>query len=454
VTNSFSMSGTQLSGRRYMRYFAYWPALFHEAPLSRVLVMCYGVGTTVGAVTDIASVRSIDVVETSRDVVAMSDVIYPEDRRPLQDPRVRLRIEDGRNFLETTRDRFDLITGEPPPPLTPGTVTLYTREFFQLAHDRLSEHGIVTYWLPVARRREYDVRPIIRAFCDVFTDCSLWNGTPLDWMLVGARDSLETVTESHVSTMWHEPGFSSRLREVGFEIPEQIGTTFLGDATYLGNMAAGVSPLTDNYPQRLQPRPSRLALVDAAEPDQRDVEFVAQVIDPARARDRLIRSEFVRRVWPESLSHRTLAFFDSQNVVNRILWEGANPLRHIEDVHRLLTRSSFQELPLWALGSDDVQQRAAAGGDDGSYLVAYVRGVGALAGRRYQAAAAAFADAEGRGLRTATSRPLIVYALCLAGELDAARKLAQGELPTDPDRRHFWTWLADTFGVGPAASPF
>ena len=43
---------------------------------------------------------------------------------------MRLHIEDGRNFLQTTRDRYDLITGEPPPPLTPGTVNLY-----QAKHD-------------------------------------------------------------------------------------------------------------------------------------------------------------------------------------------------------------------------------------------------------------------------------------------------------------------------------
>jgi hypothetical protein len=81
-----------------------------------------------------------------------------------------------------------------------------------------------------------------------------------------------------------------------------------------------------------------------------------------------------------------------------------------------------------------------------------MRGVGALADRRYRAATDAFADAERRGLRTATSRPLLVYALCLAGELDAARQLAQGDMPSDPDRRHFWTWLAETFNVGPGAT--
>ena len=32
VTNGFSMTGTAVPGLRYMRYFAYWPMLLHEAP--------------------------------------------------------------------------------------------------------------------------------------------------------------------------------------------------------------------------------------------------------------------------------------------------------------------------------------------------------------------------------------------------------------------------------------
>ena len=188
VTNGFSMSGTTMPARRYMRYFAYWPMLLHKAPLRRVLIVCYGVGVTAGAVADVPSVESIDVVEISRDVVAMSDVIYAGHQNPLHDRRVRLHLEDGRYFLQTTTERFDLITGEPPPPRLPGAVNIYTREYFQLIYDRLAEGGMTTYWLPVARPDPgTDVNTIIRAFCDVFEDCSLWNGTPFDLMLVGAR---------------------------------------------------------------------------------------------------------------------------------------------------------------------------------------------------------------------------------------------------------------------------
>src|SRR5262249_1217533 len=149
VTNGFSMSGTAVPGMRYMRYFVYWPMVLHRGPIRRALVVCYGVGVTARAALDLPAAESIHIAEISRDVGAMSDTIYPPNP-PLGDPRVRLHIDDGRQFLETTATRFDLITGEPPPPRTPGAVNIYSREFFQLVHDRLADGGIATYWLPVA----------------------------------------------------------------------------------------------------------------------------------------------------------------------------------------------------------------------------------------------------------------------------------------------------------------
>ena len=283
VTNGFSMTGTAVPGMRYMRYFAYWPMLFHSGPIRKALVICYGVGVTAGAVTHIPSVESLDIAEISPDIVAMSDVIYQHGDHPLRDPRVRLHLEDGRYFLQQTRERYDLITGEPPPPRTPGAVNIYTREYFQLIHDRLADGGITTYWLPVARPFPgTDVDTIIRAFCEVFEDCSLWNATPFDLMLAGSRGATRPITEAEFSRPWQTPGLADRLREVGFEEPEQIGATFLGDAAYLRELTAGTPPLTDNFPQRLRPTSRRESLSDPRYGDETAVaERYQQVIDPA-----------------------------------------------------------------------------------------------------------------------------------------------------------------------------
>jgi hypothetical protein len=389
----------------------------------------------------------------------MSDVIYSDrqaDRHPLHDPRVRLHIEDGRYFLQTTGQRFDLITGEPPPPRTPGAVNIYTREYFELIRARLAAGGMTTYWLPVARPEPgADVNTIIRAFCEVFDDCSLWNATPFDLMLVGSRQpagpSVEPVSESAFRGPWSGAALSAHLSEIGFELPEQIGATFVGDAPYLRQLTVATPPLTDDFPERLRPLPSRPSLSDPRYGiDPAVAAQYERVLDPARARAAFASSSLIRRLWPPGLIDQTLPFFEEQRMINRVLWDGGKPLRLVDDLHAVLTRTSLRTLPLWMLGSDAVKQAVAAGGNDGTGNVEYLRGLQLLVSRDYGSAASYFSLAERGGLRIPALRPMLAYALCLAGRLDLADRIATSVAVRDEDERHFWAWMARTFGVGKA----
>jgi predicted membrane-bound spermidine synthase len=446
ITNGFSMTGTSLAGKRYMRYFAYAPVFLHETPIRRVLLICYGVGVTADAITNLESVESIDVVEISRDIIAMSDLVYLPDEQPLRDPRVRLHVEDGRYFLQTTGERFDLITGEPPPPLTPGTVNLYTREYFQLMHDRLAEGGIATYWLPVARDVGTDMATIIRAFCDVFPECSLWNGTPSDLMLVGIRGTARRLSEEHFARPWTQAVLGTRLREAGFEVPEQIGATFVGDAAFLTRLAAGSAPLIDDYPYRLWLRRSDVPPDDPrALLDRGGADYERAWITPTRARADFERSPLIRRLWPDALVTRTFPYFDIQRSINRILWEGANPMGYPEELHAVLTRTSLRTLPAWMLGLGNLpfQEPGAESTDNGTGRAEYLRGLRALVTRDYASAVTDLAYSDRRGLGGV--RPLLAYTLCLAGRPAEAKQLLPVPLPDHSDLRHFWTWLDSTF---------
>jgi spermidine synthase len=426
----------------------YWPMLLHRGPLRRVLVVCHGVGVTLKAVTDLDSVDSIDVAEISPDVIAMNDIIYPPSEQPLRDRRVKLHIEDGRQFLQLTDQRFDLITGEPPPPLTPGAVNLYTREYFQLIYDRLAEGGISTYWLPVGGGAAHGVTPIIRAFCDVFEDCSLWNGTLFDWILIGTRHAQGPASEDMFTRAWSHPVVGQRLREVLFETPQQFGATFMGDATYLNELTASTDALTDNHPRRVFPSSPNSLFADSKDPAAANA-FVA-ALDSNRARLTFERSSFIRRFWPESLIKQTLTFFDQRGLIDGVMVARSNPLRYIAQLDELLTNTTLRRLPLWILGSNDVLQQVADTGNDGSGMVEYELGVRLLTARSYAAAANYLAAAERLGLAAARVHPLRVYALCRAGQLDAARQLTlQLEPAADADARHFWAWMESRFGIGP-----
>jgi hypothetical protein len=60
---------------------------------------------------------------------------------PLSDPRVTVRIDDGRHHLLTTDERYDVVTAEPPPPTNAGVVNLYTREYYEAARRVLKRRG-------------------------------------------------------------------------------------------------------------------------------------------------------------------------------------------------------------------------------------------------------------------------------------------------------------------------
>jgi len=67
--------------------------------------------------------------------------------------------------------------------------------------------------------------------------------------------------------------------------------------------------------------------------------------------------------------------------------------------------------------------------------------------RSYRAAANYFEAAERLGLRAAWLRPLRIYALCLAGEVEAARPLMPKVEEVDQDSQRFWNWMTVRFGL-------
>jgi predicted membrane-bound spermidine synthase len=432
VTNGFSMSGTSWNARRYMGLYVWLPAALHPR-LDSALLVSYGVGNTAQSLVRTTELRTIDVVDISRDILELSSVVHdspPKD--PLRDPRVRVHVEDGRAFLEATAERYDLITSEPPPPRNAGVVNLYSKEYFALLRSRLREGGMVTYWLPLHSVSLFEARAITGAFCHAFPDCSLWSGHDLDWMLLGTRDARGPVGEERLRLQWEDPVVAGDLRAAGLESPAQLGALFLMDAAGLERFVAGAPPLSDNWPGRL----SSLA---------RPVDPVPclEVLDAARARASFETSPLVERLWPKAARAAALEAFAWQSVdydLSRALYAGYKIPR--SRLHELVTRSSARLLVQRLLGSDPDRERVARAeaqrGDDSLFVRAHLA-VAALADRDFSAAAERARQA--RRLEASASLGFLeAYALCLSGRV--AEGLAEASsLPASA--RDF---LVTTFG--------
>jgi hypothetical protein len=230
-----------------------------------------------------------------------------------------------------------------------------------------------------------------------------------------------------------------------FESPQQFGATFIGDSVYLKSLTAATPALTDNFPRRMFPD-SPAPLFADPENAEAMTAFVS-ALDPSRARTAFQHSPFIRRLWPKTLLEDTLPLFDQRSLINAVMVAPANPLRYIAELDELLTTTNLRMLPLWILGSNAVVQQVADSGNDGTGLVEYQLAARLLVARSYQGAANYFAAAERQGLRSAWLRPLRIYALCLAGEVEAAGRLAPDVADAGQDSRQFWNWMEARFGL-------
>lgn len=460
ITNSYSMSSSDFRSRRYMKLFVYWPLAVHPDPKDALLIS-YGVGSTAKALTDSKGLRRIDVVDISRDILEMNDAVYSDPAtHPLNDPRIRVHIEDARYFLQTTDQRFDLITAEPPPPEVAGVVNLYTREYFQLLYDRLNEGGIATYWLPLHAIDDMSVKAILRAFCEVFEDCALWHGQWLDLMLTGTRNAKGPVSEEVFLRQWQDPIVSKELSDLGFERPEQLGALFIGDAEYLNQITQGAPPLVDNFPKRVQASYGpRLGLV----------KLIEQWVDITAAQTRFVKSPLIQRLWPERLRKDSLPYFWFQDILNRH-WFGFRERGEpaILDVDRVLSGSSLFTLPLWLMGSNADYQRIvkAASKEEQERPVMQVHiALRQMADRDYEAAVASLTRAEADPKLKSDAFSYKIYALTMLGQTaEAQRQVSQQVLDMseslknkseNPQDRQplspFWAWMKETRGIDPLA---
>lgn len=123
------------------------PMTFLPHPPKRVLVICFGMGTT------FRSALSWGVPTTAAELVPSVPLLFgfyhADGPDLLRSPLGRVVVDDGRRFLERSPEQFDVITLDPPPPVeAAGSSMLYSREFYDVARQRLRPGGLLQQWFP------------------------------------------------------------------------------------------------------------------------------------------------------------------------------------------------------------------------------------------------------------------------------------------------------------------
>ena len=174
-------------------------ALAHPGP-ERALIVGGGDGGSAEELLKHPSIAEVTLAEIDATVIDISRRHFREVHRgALDDPRVRVRVEDGFRFVERSREQYDLIVLDLTDPGGPSTA-LYTPEFYQACAKRLTPTGAMTMHVasPVAHpsRIRDAMRDLRRAFARVtpyLTSVPLYGGL---WMMACCSAELDPRDQS------------------------------------------------------------------------------------------------------------------------------------------------------------------------------------------------------------------------------------------------------------------
>jgi spermidine synthase len=136
------------------------PAVIHPAPVD-VAIIGLGSGDTAWAVACRPETRTLTVFEISGPqprllerlarVPTEDPALLGSLRSLLGDPRLRLRVADGRNAIEQEDASYDIIQADALRPDMAFSGNLYSVEFFSRMARRLKPRGLMCTWAPTPR---------------------------------------------------------------------------------------------------------------------------------------------------------------------------------------------------------------------------------------------------------------------------------------------------------------
>lgn len=205
----------------FHRLIGHLPMLLQAGP-QRALVVGLGGGATAGALAS-HSGTEVEVVELSSAVTRAAPLFAEINGGVLGRPNVRLRVNDGRNFLLLSDGRYDVITADVIRPGHAGAGTVYSKEYFALARDSLTEGGIMVQWLEQLSEEQYKL--MLRSFVETFLYVTLWaNGS----LVVGSNAPLR-LDRATIARRLADPSARPSLALIGLNTPDDVLALYTGN---------------------------------------------------------------------------------------------------------------------------------------------------------------------------------------------------------------------------------
>lgn len=257
----------QGNSKRTQQFMAgHIPSLVHGNPKS-VCVVGLGTGQTAQRFL-MHDIEKLDLVEIEAELEPLLIRFFngdwlTEGSIARENTDIEVIVEDGRNYLTHTDNKYDIISIEVGQVFRPGVTSFYTHEFYHGARQRLNEGGVLSQFVPLEFLAKPEFQSVVATFLKTFPNSQLWYNTS-ELLLLGINgDEIATFSREEISQKFNgeaRPLFMDDLRyrhwggtEHQLANPEIFLSCFLANGPNLRNMvtttAGDVSILYDDKPR-------------------------------------------------------------------------------------------------------------------------------------------------------------------------------------------------------------
>lgn len=228
---------------------AHLPLLLHPNP-KKAMIIGLASGCTLGAAL-CHPVEKVVCAELEPAMLEASKFFKDVNEEYWKDKRAKVIIEDGRNFLALTPEKYDCIISEPSNPWISGLGNLFTREFYQICKDHLAKGGVFALWVPAYITSLEDFKGIIATICSVFPFVTAWNYPPIypDVVIICSNIPLRFSLDGIEEKIRDNPKLQKSLDRINIRDVWDVMRGFLLPDARMRQFSRGFPINTDDLPR-------------------------------------------------------------------------------------------------------------------------------------------------------------------------------------------------------------
>jgi spermidine synthase len=241
--NGHNVSYTTPKDLAVNRQLGYMPYILHPDP-KNALVIGFGMGVTTGALLQ-PGIEEVDVAEICPGVIKAAYIFKVWNYDAVNDPKVHIIHEDGRSVIVSTKKKYDIITSNAIHPRLSNNI--YTRDFYELCREKLTEDGIIVQWTPPNWLSDREFKSLVKAFVDAFPHSTMWYVNEYSAHIIGSKTPIN-IDYQQIANKFKNPKLRKDMEHAFIVDPERFLAQFYLDEKELSDYIKDAEVNTDDFP--------------------------------------------------------------------------------------------------------------------------------------------------------------------------------------------------------------